>query len=503
MFYHTYRPQKFNELKGNDHIIAPITSAIKNKTLAHAFFFYGGRGTGKTTTARLLAKALNCSNPVIIKEPRNVHLEPCGECDSCKAIKQGNHLDLIEIDAASNRGIDNIRDLRDTINLSPSMSSHKIYIIDEVHMLTKEASNALLKTLEEPPAHAYFVLCTTNPEKVLSTVKSRCMQCRFNTPSESVLVEKLELINTTEKLGLSAEDLNKIAIAAKGAYREAETILEQIANNGGDINQILGKNYEYKEFLEFLLIKDAKSALEIVSEAYNKGLDMQVWTDGFVEYLRNLLLINLGVVVGNNKAIDPVSIKNIMKVFVESLDVFSKTSILSLPLEMGVIEYCLGNKETPTEPIVLPKSPNTNKKEIVVEEKVDNKGKVADVVTTKEVKSAVKKDFPFKMLIENLKPHNHSIYLILSSCKLGGFDGSKLSLLADFSFHKERLMSQKVRNIIESVAGDLVGNKVVLDCKLVDKNSIGAKLTDKNVVQPKTKADIEKAFKEVFGEEVL
>ena len=198
MFYTEYRPQKFADLIGADHIVLSITSALANSNAPHAYFFTGGRGIGKTTTARLLAKALTCTNPKLLDHP-TVKFEPCGECKSCKMIQNANHLDVIEIDAASNRGIDDIRTLKENIALSPTLGSSKVYIIDEIHMLSNDASNALLKTLEEPPQHAYFVLCTTNPEKVLDTIKSRCIQIVFKRPQISDLVAKITKIATDKE----------------------------------------------------------------------------------------------------------------------------------------------------------------------------------------------------------------------------------------------------------------------------------------------------------------
>ena len=214
MFYTQYRPQRFSELVGLDKVAQAILSQLAKGAIPHALFFCGPRGTGKTTTARLVAKALNCAKP-------GKDNEPCGKCPSCKAVAAGRFLDLIEIDAASNRGIDDIRDLREKIKLLPTEAKYKVYIIDEVHMLTTEAFNALLKTLEEPPKHAVFILCTTDPQKVPATIKSRCQRFEFKRASVASVVQKLETIVADQQVAVAKEDLKLIAAASQGGFRDA------------------------------------------------------------------------------------------------------------------------------------------------------------------------------------------------------------------------------------------------------------------------------------------
>jgi DNA polymerase-3 subunit gamma/tau len=533
MFYTEYRPQKFKELIGADHIVASVTATLAKETPAHAYFFTGSRGTGKTTTARLLAKALNCQSP-IISEKLSVKYEPCGECDSCLAIKKGNHLDLIEIDAASNRGIDNIRELKDGVSLSPSMGKRKIYIIDEVHMLTTEASNALLKTLEEPPEHVYFILCTTNPEKVLDTIKSRCLQFQFKRPTINDLVSKLDRIAKDKNYEISEGDLKMIAVASKGAYRDAETLLEQFISDENQFSTLIESSTNNNgTFFKYILENDRANAIDFVQKVYESGVSIESWTEKLISYLRTLMLTKIGVKVNessfsltdaDNEIIKVVSedkLKRSLEVFTKTIAEFKTAVIPTLPLELAVIELTqqnIGNNNTtiPTSYTVKETPKQTESKlEVKVEaapiHKLDIRLKKSDSpkVTAKPEpqedklgKSAKTVPFSYKQLIEAVKPKNHAIHLILHSCQLINFDGKYLDVRAFYSFHKERLLSTKIREIIQDVASEMTGSTVVLRCELSNKNPDAKKLTDKNIVEPKEKADLEDVFEKVFGEDI-
>ena len=236
MFYTKYRPQKFEDLVGVAVVQAGLKQSLAKRRVGHAYLFCGPRGTGKTTTARILAKALNCEQV----DSKDWVGEPCGKCAPCRAISEGRFLDLIEIDGASNRGIDDIRSLREKIKLSPTLGRKKVYVIDEVHMLTREAFNALLKTLEEPPSHAVFILCTTEPKKIPETVRSRCQIFEFRRARTRDIKEKLKRICVAEGAKISDEDLVEIARAARGGFRDAETILEQVIVGGESVDNLVG-----------------------------------------------------------------------------------------------------------------------------------------------------------------------------------------------------------------------------------------------------------------------
>ena len=282
--YRKYRPKKFSEVVGQDHVKKVLMRAIEEGRVSHAYIFAGPRGTGKTTTARILAKALNCEH--------REGAEPCGKCYSCRAIDEGTFMDVVELDAASNRGIDEIRRIREGASFRPIEGKYKVYIIDEVHMLTREAFNALLKTLEEPPPHVVFVLATTNLEKVPPTIVSRCQVLEFRNLPEDLIVERLREVCEKEGIDVTEEALKLIAKRSMGGMRDALTILEQVWKFSGgkidvpDVENALGliRSDIVKRYVESVLRGDIEGIKKVVEEVYYSGKELDVLVQEALDY---------------------------------------------------------------------------------------------------------------------------------------------------------------------------------------------------------------------------
>ena len=294
-FARKWRPQDFDEIVGQEHITTTLKNAISMERLHHAYLFTGPRGIGKTSTARIFSKALNCE--------KGPSLKPCNICPACKEITAGSSMDVIEIDGASNRGIDEIRNLRETVKFSPSKGHFKIYIIDEVHMLTTEAFNALLKTLEEPPSHVKFIFATTEPHKVLPTILSRCQRFDFRRIQIKDIITKLHEVSKVENLNIDEEAFLYIAKASDGSMRDAESILDQIASFSKgkihlkDVIESLGMIDQETLFksADLIINKDAKSGIHLVDEILNSGKDAKQFLLELLEHFRNIMIIKSGI----------------------------------------------------------------------------------------------------------------------------------------------------------------------------------------------------------------
>ncbi|MBD3156878.1 DNA polymerase III subunit gamma/tau [Candidatus Peregrinibacteria bacterium] len=362
--YRKYRPQNFKNLVGQDHIRTTILNALQSGHTAHAYLFCGPRGTGKTSTARLLAKALNCLNP-------SEEGEPCDTCELCVSIRESNLIDLIEIDAASNRGIDEIRDLKDKINFAPTRAKNKIYIIDEVHMLTKEAFNALLKTLEEPPEHVFFVLATTEAHKVPETIISRCQRFDFKRITKKAIATRLMYIAQMEEIEAEQAAVDAIAHTAEGGLRDAIGLLEQLTTENvltfERVREVLGISGQsaLESFYKHLAAHDTKSALAEIEQLYAQGLDLIQFTKDFLEFLRQKMI----TATQQNDTKTTTYVLHIINVFQEAYGRLKTTTIPQLPLEMATIECTTlhANTQQPQETQApsehsAPSAPSTSEK---------------------------------------------------------------------------------------------------------------------------------------------
>jgi DNA polymerase-3 subunit gamma/tau len=370
--YRRWRSRKFDEVIGQEHVTRTLQNALATDRVAHAYLFTGPRGTGKTTTARLLAKAVNCLGDGPIK--------PCGECRICRAVDEGRLLDMIEIDAASNRGIDEIRDLREKVGFRPGEARIKFYIIDEVHMLTDPAFNALLKTLEEPPPHVIFVLATTEPHKIPMTIVSRCQRFDFRRIPLAEITRWLAHIAEAEGLAIEPAALEYIARQGGGSMRDAISLLDQLTAYGSDtitlaqVQAVLGAvtSQSVMDLADSLIERDLARGLDVINRVIGDGAEPRQFTREFVEYLRGLLLLKMGDGASLLRAsvsdetlahmqaqaprLTPWTLLRATRLFNEAALEMKAGFLPQLPLELAFVESVLDDGATP-EPPATPAPP--------------------------------------------------------------------------------------------------------------------------------------------------
>ncbi|NLT28715.1 MAG: DNA polymerase III subunit gamma/tau, partial [Dehalococcoidales bacterium] len=508
-----WRPQTLADVAGQEHVTRTLLNALSSGHVSHAYLFCGPRGTGKTSTGRILSKAVNCTS--------NGKGEPCNKCEMCISITEGRAMDVIEIDAASNRGIDEIRNLRERVNYAPGNAKFKVYIIDEFHMLTKEASNALLKTLEEPPSSVIFILATTEAHKVLPTIMSRCQRFDFHRISQTVITDKLKQICDSEGITIDREALNVLAKNATGSLRDAENLLEKLYTHyGSDINlnqvrDMLGitGNERIKVLVEYIMGSNITAGIQTINAIKDDGFDLKQLNRELIAYLRGLLLLKTGY----NSDLDftpeemtllaELAERSTVEQILKAIKTFGKLelnldSYSTLPLELAIVDCSLANsapaggqpaisysqqaKDT-SESIVSKKKSLKQQPPIVTDPDVNKKAETKADLNKKEsaeeeiadpiVKNKDINEYSNKLdyLIDNWKnvieqaPDNVKRSPALAILRSAGvkpiaFDDKVVVLSFRFPVHKDKIEQAENNKITAKIIGNFIGHQCEVRC---------------------------------------
>jgi len=533
VFARKWRPKDFDSVLGQEHVTTTLRNAIANNRVAHAYIFSGPRGVGKTTTARIFAMALNCKE--------NKGKGPCGACDSCKEISAGTNLDVIEIDGASNRGIDEVRSLRENIKFAPTRGKYKVYIIDEVHMLTEEAFNALLKTLEEPPAHAIFIFATTRPYKVPSTIISRCQRFDFKRLTVNEIAGKLRDIAKSEKLDIEEEALYTIARAAEGAMRDAESMLDQLVSFCGKkidvesaaaVSGTVGQEVLFG-FTEKVISKDTPGILKLVDGMISGGKDISQFINSLVTHFRNLLITKTaeagdltGLIDLPKEMISRLSeqakpftnetLLYILTVLMNAQDEVRRAISQRIPLELAAIRLTRRD-DIMSLTTILGRIEKLEKKlsSADVPEKHESKPAKAEIkeknieIDIEITPPAGKKDLSFELICETwpnmlrgILSKKMSVALFLQPAQPLRLDDRILTIAfaKEHKFNKEALESNGNRKIIENALNDILKHEIKVDMKVVE--ALEKKVSVEDLLQEEHEEEAHEVVKsalEIFG----
>lgn len=489
--YRKYRPKDFTGVSGQEHIMKVLKNTSKTSFFSHAYIFCGPRGIGKTSVARIMAKAVNCEKPS--------DGNPCNKCASCVSINNQTALDVIEIDAASNRGIDEIRDLREKVKFSPSELKYKVFIIDEVHMLTREAFNALLKTLEEPPAHALFIMATTEIHKIPATVISRCQRFDFKKIGMKELEEGLSEIAKKEKLKITKEAISVIAQASEGGFRDAISILDQLSMNTGSNEiteahaaELLGiiDSTNLLKLVKEIEADKKKETLDLLSDLLKKGADIGQLTKGLMVLYRKKVKDN----ITDSEKLD--SYIYAIETLAECNKNFKYALYSQLSLEVAILKI-MDFKRRASVSVEIEKGASQRS---FGTEKDINVGKVSKItLNIDEItrKDSGEKDIDSSKSLDNwnqvlfeIKSKNNSIHAILRDSE-PALVGDEIHLVFPYKFHKERIEDRKNKKIVDEAVSKVCGKGYSVICKLGKKV-----MREEN--EPKKESDIgkEKADKE-------
>ncbi|MCX6781982.1 MAG: DNA polymerase III subunit gamma/tau [Candidatus Magasanikbacteria bacterium] len=492
--YRKYRPQKFADLVGQDHLVKTLTNEISTAKIAHAYLFSGPRGIGKTTMARLLAKAINCENR------KDSDFEPCDECASCKEISAARNIDVIEIDAASNTGVDNVREnIIDNAQFKPTKSKYKVFIIDEVHMLSSSSFNALLKTLEEPPAHVIFVLATTELHKLPATIISRCQRFNFKKIPEDIMMKKLAEIADDEKVKIDKEVLKRIIIKSDGCMRDAESLLGQIMSlnlkkiSSDDAAQILptADIESALLYLQAIADKHAADAITVLDKIVKEGASIDQFALDVIDVLRAAMIAEAGSssygldytekdrkqVVLLAKTLG----KNLLILLIDSAlkrrSEIRQSPVPQLPLELLAVEFGSNDDSKTNFP------PHTNHP--AANDQSKNNSDTVPAALSREIQTntavitetaaKVTETSPGSLNIDEVKAkwleaiiklseNFHSLVFVLKMADITGVEGNKFSFTLPYSFHKEKVEDKKCRRAIEEAMSELLNRRVMFSC---------------------------------------
>ncbi len=519
VFYRKWRPQKLAEVVGQEPVTRTLLNALSSGRISHAYLFCGPRGTGKTSTARILAKAVNCLT--------NGKGEPCNTCDICQAITGSRSLDIIEIDAASNTGVDDIRSLREKVNYAPNQARYKVYIIDEVHMLSTSASNALLKTLEEPPAHVIFILATTESHKILPTILSRCQRFDFRRHSQANIIIELEIVCKGEGINIESEAMRLIAKSATGSMRDALNLLEQLTTYYGNeislqqVQSTLGitGDWRTRELVKHIINNDVTSGMATINSINNDGLDLRQFNREMVEYLRALLLIKSGSTETLDlTAEDMDELKNLaestsLEQVLKATKIFGQLEIgfdnySSLPLELALVDCVLPSsitrEETPVQTVsepVQPVSADTpppvetyyepalkEPATVVNEEPVPVSNNMSEQPPTEEFTDFALEGsteierlrLNWKQVIQNAPSETKktpAIAILRSAgVKPVSIENDIVSLSFKHTYHKEQVEKLENQRIAEKIISNFIGRPCRIRCILEDNHLVNAAL---------------------------
>lgn len=471
--YRKYRPENFDQVIGQEQVVKVLKNAVKENLISHAYLFSGPRGTGKTSVARILAKSVNCE--------KRTDYNPCGKCLSCINARDGKTMDLLEIDAASNRGIDEIRDLREKIKFAPSENRFKVFIIDEVHMLTKEAFNALLKTLEEPPGHAIFVLATTEIHKVPNTIISRCQRHDFRRIKMTEIVSQIMDIAKKEKIKIDDEALEIIAEASEGGLRDAISLLDQIASVG--LSEITGETVEeilglapHKivfDFVAALLHSETTKALSVLEGLQRSGADVVVFAKSIQDFLTKII---------TSKAGNIESVEGTKEQIEELKDLAAGVSIEQVIAISDALVKAQANFRSGIDPffaMTLVCFPGdrmiTHQEEVTPQTKDEPKPKKT---TGTETAAAPDKrtNGQWHHFLMELKGRNNTIHAFLRVA-VPVFAENTVTLTFPYKFHKERLEETKNKRMVEEILAKVYGQPYEIICVL-ETGGRGVKLSD-------------------------